>query len=423
MQSSNIRRKSGGVVILKLASILLALTIVVCIHVGKESEETEYIEEEELSKEVICIDDPQCVDYIAQVGNLRASSTSCNEPIGILNEQHYQKLLEHYCRRSCGLCGSGIADEEEGVSDAVIRAEVIEVTQEIEEKEIEDEIEREEEEQELENENATEIEEQEKEFTNNDESKEIISETSIVEDAINSSSQLTNTTFVGKISLPIDYKIEESMMNSNVVEDTSSKDKVVIEEEVEHQSEIPATANTLPQQSSTIQYPLEQTQTAKLLSHQPTAIPKQSLPIVLQQQQQLIENTPSIVNREQDSKEATPLGNVTEIQDGNELVNAMEVEDDRDEVVAANIDSSSINNLADELPQGQASLIVQQPPPPITQPQMEPPIVTEPLYQSSNSELANIGGYNNIPGPTYEPSPNHIGIDLPNVGGTISDTP
>jgi len=114
LQSTNVRRKSGGVVILKLASLLLALTIVVCIHVGKESEETEYIKEEELSKEVICIDDPQCVDYIKQVGNLRAS-TRCNEPIGILNEQQFQKLLKHFCRRSCGLCGSGIIDEEEGV--------------------------------------------------------------------------------------------------------------------------------------------------------------------------------------------------------------------------------------------------------------------------------------------------------------------
>ena len=60
------------------------------------------------------------------------------------------------------------------------------------------------------------------------ESKEIISETSIVEeeegdnDAITSSSQLTNTTFVGMIPSPIDYKAEESM-NSNVVEDTTSR--------------------------------------------------------------------------------------------------------------------------------------------------------------------------------------------------------
>jgi len=179
LQSSNIRRKPGGVVILKLASLLLALTIVVFINVGKESEETEYIEEEELlnGNKEICIDDPQCTTYMAQIGNLRASSTSCNEPIGILNEQQFQKLLKHFCRRSCGLCGSGIIDEEEGVSDVVIRAEVIEVTQEIAEKAIEDEIEREEEEEEeeeeeleLENEMKN-IEEQEKEFANNDEAR------------------------------------------------------------------------------------------------------------------------------------------------------------------------------------------------------------------------------------------------------------
>ena len=115
LQSTNVRRKSGGVVILKLASLLLALTIVVRVHVGKESEETEYIEEEELmnGNKEICVDDPKCADYIKQAGNLRSSS-SCNEPIGILNEQQYQKLLKHYCRRSCGLCGSGIIDEEEG---------------------------------------------------------------------------------------------------------------------------------------------------------------------------------------------------------------------------------------------------------------------------------------------------------------------
>ena len=125
----------------------------------------------------ICIDDPQCTTYMAQIGNLRASSTNCNEPIGILNEHQYQKLLKHFCRRSCGLCGSGIIDEEEGVSDEVIKAEVIEVTHEIAEKEIEDEIEREEEEEEeeeeeleLENEMKN-IEEQEKEFANNDEAR------------------------------------------------------------------------------------------------------------------------------------------------------------------------------------------------------------------------------------------------------------
>jgi len=225
-------------------------------------------------------------------------------------------------------------------------------------------------------------------------------------------------------------------MNGNVVEDTTSRDKVVIEDEegitkVEQpQSEILATVSTFPHQSSTIQYPLEQSQTTKLLSHQPTSIPQQSLPIGQQQQQlplqeQAIENTlVSVANKGEDSKEAIPLGNDTEIQNGDDLVNAMEVEDDGDEVVAANSDTLLINNsLADEQPQGQTSLIVQQPPPPITQPQMEPPIVTEQLYQSPNSELANIGDYNNIPDSIYVSSPNHIGIDLPNVGDTLSDTP
>jgi len=54
---------------------------------------------------------------------------------------------------------------------------------------------------------------------------------------------------------------------------------------------------------------------------------------------------------------------------------------------------------------------------------MEPPIVTEPLFQSLDSESANIGGYNNIPDSTYESSLNHPRIDLPNDGATISDTP
>jgi len=285
----------------------------------------------------------------------------------------------------------------------VIRAEVIEVAQEIEEVEVEDEIKREEEEEEgeeeeleLENEVGT-VDEQEKEFVNNDESKEIISETSIAEDAITSSSQLTNTTFVGMIPSPIDYKAEKSM-KSNVVEDTTPRDKIVIEEEegitkVEQpQSEISPTVSTLPNQSSTVQYPLEQTSTAN------------QLPL----EEQAIENTLSVANKgeEEDSKEATPLGNVTYIHDGDEGANATEAEDGN-KVVAADSNGSSISN-------SQASLIVQQLPPPITQPQMERPLVTEPLFQSSDSELANIGGYNNIPD-----SP----IDLPNVGDTVSDTP
>ena len=313
----------------------------------------------------------------------------------------------------------------------MIKAEVIEVAQEIEEAEVEDEIKREEEEEELEIENEMkDIEEQEKEFANNDnESKEIISETSIVEeeegdnDAITSSSQLTNTTFVGMIPSPIDYKAEESMNNN---ENTASRDNVVIEEEegiitkVEQpRSEISPTASTLPHQSSTMQYPLEQSQTTKLLSHQSTAIPHQSLLGQQQQQppiqEQAIDNTSSIVKKEEELKEATSVGNVTEIQDGDESINVIEVEDNGDEVVAADSNGSSISNsLIDEQPQVQASLIVQQPPPPIIQPQMEPPLVTEPLFQSPDSESANIGGYNNIPA-----SP----IDLPNVGDTISDTP
>ena len=83
---------------------------------------------------------------------------------------------------------------------------------------------------------------------------------------------------MGEISSPIDYKAEESM-NGNVVEDTTSRDKVVIEDEegitkVEQpQSEISPTVSTLPHQSSTIQYPLEQTSTTKPVSYTHLTLP------------------------------------------------------------------------------------------------------------------------------------------------------
>jgi len=62
-------------------------------------------------------------------------------PMGIPDEKDFQKLLKHFCQRSCGLCG--VEDAEEGVSEAVIEAEVEEVAEEIEEKEMEEQIEKE----------------------------------------------------------------------------------------------------------------------------------------------------------------------------------------------------------------------------------------------------------------------------------------
>eukprot|EP00581_Thalassiosira_minuscula_P001807 CAMPEP_0183745222 /NCGR_PEP_ID=MMETSP0737-20130205/66129_1 /TAXON_ID=385413 /ORGANISM="Thalassiosira miniscula, Strain CCMP1093" /LENGTH=441 /DNA_ID=CAMNT_0025980881 /DNA_START=49 /DNA_END=1375 /DNA_ORIENTATION=+ len=162
--------------ILKWATLILALAIVVFHHLGQESDETEYVEFN-LPEVEFCEDDnvefakmvpgeESCASYIhgadghaehaehAEEMESRCNTpmegipdkndfknvehsgeleSRCNTPMeGISDENEFQKLLKHFCRKSCGLCST--EDEEEGVSEEVIEAEVAEIAEEIEEK-------------------------------------------------------------------------------------------------------------------------------------------------------------------------------------------------------------------------------------------------------------------------------------------------
>ena len=86
----------------------------------------------------------------------------CNHKIGIPDEHEFQQLLKHFCRKSCGLCGTD--DVEEGVSEQVLKAEINEIAEEIEEKEIEEEMEEELEEEKAIEEMEKDLDEQEKEL-------------------------------------------------------------------------------------------------------------------------------------------------------------------------------------------------------------------------------------------------------------------
>ena len=178
LQSSNSRtfiQQRGGSGILKWTILLLALTMAVFLHLQQESDTTQYVEQTLLLADVEeCIDDPEfslmlkseknCASYVANVGRKPLLESRCSSPIGIPDEDGFQKLLKHFCRKSCGLCGTDdtISQDE---SDEEIEEEVHVIAEEIEEKELEEEIEKElEEEIELEKE----LEEQEKEMMNDD---------------------------------------------------------------------------------------------------------------------------------------------------------------------------------------------------------------------------------------------------------------
>jgi len=129
----------------------------------------------------ICEDDPDftimmkaeknCATYVSHVAKGPSGEASCDVPIGIPDENDFQKLIKHFCRKSCGLCGT--EDSEEGVDDAVIKAKVNEIKDEIEEKELEEKIEKEMEEQKMEEQVEKEIEkemeDQEKELAQTEE--------------------------------------------------------------------------------------------------------------------------------------------------------------------------------------------------------------------------------------------------------------
>ena len=176
LQTSNSRTptfiQQRGSGILKWTILLLALTMAVFLHLQQESDTTQYVEQTLLADVEECIDDPEfsimlkseknCASYVANIGRRPLLESRCSSPIGIPDEDGFQKLLKHFCRKSCGLCGTEdtISEDE---SDEEIEEEVHVIAEEIEEKELEEEIEKElEEEIELEKE----LEEQEKEMMN-----------------------------------------------------------------------------------------------------------------------------------------------------------------------------------------------------------------------------------------------------------------
>jgi len=149
LQSSNVRpSRLLRLGIFKWSILVLSLAIVVFVHLKQERDETDYVEAQ-LPEVEACEDDPEfsvmvkseknCATYVEHVERKDLLETRCNQPIGIPDENEFQKLLKHFCRKSCGLCGT--EDAEEGVSDDVIDAKVDEIAEEIEVKEVEEQIE------------------------------------------------------------------------------------------------------------------------------------------------------------------------------------------------------------------------------------------------------------------------------------------
>ena len=155
----------------KWATLLIALALVVFLNLGQESEEAVYFEEA-LPDIDTCEDDDvaftnmfksesNCFEFVL-ASSKNGKKERCNIPIGIPDENEFQKLLKHFCRKSCGLCGNTEGDQLfQGESGhANIEAAVEEIAEEIEEKELEVKMEKERTEQAREKQLAKEIEEE-----------------------------------------------------------------------------------------------------------------------------------------------------------------------------------------------------------------------------------------------------------------------
>ena len=142
----------------KWATLLIALAFVVFLNLGQESEEAIYFEEA-LPEVDVCEDDDiaftnmfksesNCATFVTS-SSKNDMAKRCDKPIGIPDENEFQKLLKHFCRKSCGLCGTTEDDQllQEEIDDANIQATVLEIADEIEEKELETKIKVEKEEQ------------------------------------------------------------------------------------------------------------------------------------------------------------------------------------------------------------------------------------------------------------------------------------
>lgn len=179
LQSINVRPRLLRPGMFKWATLMIGLTLVVFLNLGQESEEANYFEEA-LPDIEMCEDDDiafsnmfksesDCATFVKASSKKVDMTTRCNQPIGIPDENEFQKLLKHFCRKSCGLCGT-TEDAQLLVgenSEANIEATVQEIAGEIEEKELEVKIEKEKEQQfrekELEKEIAKELNAQEEE--------------------------------------------------------------------------------------------------------------------------------------------------------------------------------------------------------------------------------------------------------------------
>ena len=120
LQTSNSRTptfiQQRGSSILKWTILLLALTMAVFLHLQQESDTTQYVEQTLLADVEECIDNPEfsimlkseknCASYVANIGRRPLLESRCSSPIGIPDEDGFQKLLKHFCRKSCGLCGT-----------------------------------------------------------------------------------------------------------------------------------------------------------------------------------------------------------------------------------------------------------------------------------------------------------------------------
>ncbi|KAL7540797.1 hypothetical protein ACHAWF_006788 [Thalassiosira exigua] len=128
----------------KWAAVVLLLAVAALLYLSIEQGEAEIVESSLPDNAEACRDDDvgfaamtkaeeSCADYLANRGPNRGS---CDAPLGIPDEDDFRNLLKHFCRKSCGRCGT---EDAEGSKDpAEIEAEVEVVAEEIEAKEEEE---------------------------------------------------------------------------------------------------------------------------------------------------------------------------------------------------------------------------------------------------------------------------------------------
>jgi len=128
--------------LLKWAILLIGLAVIVFLNIDQDSQEATLIEALNMADTELCMDDPEftimvgqersCASYVANVGRPAVLQNRCEREVGIPDENEFQMLLKHFCRKSCGLCT--VEDEAEDISQEEIDIEIKEIAEEIEEK-------------------------------------------------------------------------------------------------------------------------------------------------------------------------------------------------------------------------------------------------------------------------------------------------